>query len=369
MKTNRNNAFTLIEAIISLTIVAILLAALVISFIKRLDRIAGLKEVAALKSIATAFKESVKRSRYVPDHTGWASAVAGQLGWQTNDVTANDRNFPRIFLFDPTMQIGTNNATPLIPYAQTISGSMVNSGGSIVRPINPRFMVLSSIGTPLPSSLASGLGDVSGANAFTNIWFTPDRGVPTGWSGMNGADLKIERIDLSDLFVQIVLANADTTLVPSYGVDNLTAVNVPYTSSPPPPMYFIRGSELKLYDENGTLEYSEILHGSRDYTFELGSWQGKPYLGRAVDNPMGKDLQRAMDLFLRAPVNQNAQGGATKQSVYNAMVAYMEAFIAWRDNGYPGESCPGPVANNSYSDAVAAARATLSNVTDDLINP
>src|SRR5688500_16938362 len=147
MKTNRDTAFTLIELIISLAVIAALLSALVLSFIKRLDRLASDKEMTALRAIGTAFKESVRRARYVPDETGWAAIVAAHLGWQTNDVTSSDRNSARIFLIDPNMQIRTNSGTgPLLPYTQPITGSMVTQNGNIVRPINPRFMVISSIG-------------------------------------------------------------------------------------------------------------------------------------------------------------------------------------------------------------------------------
>jgi hypothetical protein len=134
-------------------------------------------------------------------------------------------------------------------------------------------------------------------------------------------------------------------------------------------MYYMRGSELKLYNASGVLEYTEILYTSQEFTFELGSWQAKPYLGRAVGNPNGKALQRAMDLFLKAPSNPYAKAGATKEQVYNAMVAYMEAFIDWREAGYPGESCPGPVSNNGYTAAVSAARVTLSTATANFIDP
>ena len=76
-----------------------------------------------------------------------------------------------------------------------------------------------------------------------------------------------------------------------------------------------------------------------------------------------------MDLFMKAPPNPYAKFGATQQQVHEGMKAYMLAFIAWREAGYPGEGCPGPVANNTYTAALATARANLSAVTANLISP
>jgi type II secretory pathway pseudopilin PulG len=376
MSRKREPGFTLIHAIVALAIVTALLTALAIPFVKRLDRIAGQKESAALKAMGAAFKESVKRTRYVPDHNGWATNVAGQLGWQVGDVTANHRGLARVFLIDPAMQIETNNATPLLPYDQSITGSMVLSNGIIVRPFSPRFMIISTLGKTLPGGLVSGLGATSGANAFTNIWSTKEGLVPTGWSWSSGADLKIERIDIADLFVQVALANLESSgSPPLYGIDSeLNGAGEPKSPVPasPPPMYmyFIRGSELKLYDPAGVLEYTEILFTSRDFTYELGSWQAKPFLGRGVSNPMGKEMQRAVELFLRAPQNPYAKFGTTREDVFYAMADYMTAFVAWRDNAnYLDEGCPGPVGNNTYTDDLNAAATALDNTTGNLINP
>ncbi|HVK59285.1 MAG TPA: hypothetical protein VM735_10925, partial [Candidatus Kapabacteria bacterium] len=295
------------------------------------------------------------------------SMVSTHLGWQIGRVTMNDRSNARIFLIDPTLQIGTNS----LPYSQSVAGSGT-------RPVNPRFMIVSSLGKGLPSGLVSGVAAATGDLSFTNLWSTPEGAIPNNWSSYNwtyGSDLKIERVDLSDLFLQITLVNADTNSVhiARIGVDDSSLTVVPTPASLPTELksYYIRGSEMKLYKDvtaTNILEYSEILYTNQEFTFELGSWQTKPYLGRTVA-ANGKVLQRAMDLFLKAPLNPYAKFGATQDTVYNAMTAYMTAFIAWRDAGYPGEQCPGPVANNTYTAALATARANLSAATGNLISP
>jgi prepilin-type N-terminal cleavage/methylation domain-containing protein len=373
-KRHQKSGFSLIEMIVVLAIVAAILTTLAVSFAKRMDRLVSERETANLKKIAAAFKRSVEVNRYVPSETTWVDSVANQLGWQTNQVRLNERRIVRVLLIDPLMQVGTSSVGgPTLPYSQPIGGSTVtiitNGTPTVVRPPSPRFMILSTVSSSLPTGLVSGVGATNGANAFTNIWATAEGAIPAGWTFANGNDLKIVRIDLSDLFVPITIWNYDSARIPFYAVDGSTSNSVTYTWATPPPAYYIRGSELKLYGTSGDLQYSEVVYTGHDFLFELGAWTAKSFLGRSAGTPFGKDMQRALDLFLRAPANPRARSGATTAEVRNAMVAYMSAYTAWRDAGYPGESCPGPVANNSYTTALSTARVTLSNVSGDLINP
>src|SRR6266699_331360 len=80
-------AFSLIELIGVLAVIAILATALVPALIRQMDRIAGEQESAALKSLSDALQSSIMRltpahptSRYIPSDTDWASTVATELG-------------------------------------------------------------------------------------------------------------------------------------------------------------------------------------------------------------------------------------------------------------------------------------------------
>jgi prepilin-type N-terminal cleavage/methylation domain-containing protein len=373
--TRRQSGFSLIEMIVVLAIIAIVLTTIAISFVKRMDRQASERETANLKKMAAAFKRSVEVNRYIPDATTWAATVAAQLGWQASAVSANERQISRALLIDPYMQVGSASVGgPNLPYSQPNTGSTVTNGsGAVLPPQNPRFMIVSTIGSPLPSGIVSGVGATNGANAFNNIWVTPAGAVPTGWTFGNANDLKIARIDLSDLFILMTLWNTDATRTPFYGVDALSTNSV-LSGGGPKFMYFLRGTELKLYGATGTddLQYAEVVFTRHDFSFELGGWTAQSSLGRSVGTPYGKDMQLALDLFLRAPVNQYATGSATRSGVQDAMVNYMNAFIAWRDKpgaAYEGEGCPGPVANNTNTVALGAARAALNTITGNLITP
>src|SRR3989442_1572019 len=70
-KIERQRAFTLIEMIGVLAVVAILALALATVTIKYLDRIAAEKETAQLKSLAEGFRQGVIKTKTIPNQVGW----------------------------------------------------------------------------------------------------------------------------------------------------------------------------------------------------------------------------------------------------------------------------------------------------------
>ena len=127
-------------------------------------------------------------------------------------------------------------------------------------------------------------------------------------------------------------------------------------------MYFLKGSEIRLYNVAGTNEYSEILSQSKSFTFEYGTWEPESYIASSVGQPAPVDLQRAFNLFVSAPTNTYANGGATQTTVSNAMVNFLTNYIAWRNGGY--QLLPG----NKPPAALDAAQTALKNTTFDLID-
>src|SRR5580765_4859035 len=106
------HAFTLIELIGVLAVLAILAAVLVPALIRQMDKLAGDQESAALKSFGDALQQSIMRltpahptNHYIPSHTDWASTVATELGVDVVNVTTNSRRQPRFFLIDPNLNI------------------------------------------------------------------------------------------------------------------------------------------------------------------------------------------------------------------------------------------------------------------------
>src|SRR5439155_851822 len=283
-------AFSLIEMIGVLAVIAILAAALATSFVRQMDKTAGDDESASLKSFGDALQQSIMRNRYIPSDTDWVSVVATELGVDTAAVTTNPRRQPRLFLIDPNLSI----AGAGLPYTQT-------SPGSVSQPVSPRVIILSSVGRRLPAAFNSG---VPASANFNAIWDWNDAGgaLPaTGfaWPGWpNGDDLKVQRVDLSSLFVRLRLSwTASSHQWPRYSIDSsawATAIAVTNLNSDWPG-YFLQSSILYLHNYDGTLDSQQILIRDNSFIYDQDVWRGSIggqfFLG-------GVDIASAVDRYL-----------------------------------------------------------------------
>lgn len=215
-------AFSLIELIGVLAVIAILATVIFTVTIKSLDRVANDQELAQLQTINQALRSSILRNGYIPKAYGtsnWVQMVAQEMGSDEASVSANGRRLPRYLLIDPAIQIGGIGATVMATngYRQTPPGSAA--------PTNPRLLILSSIGVPLPAAISNGV-PASSAD-FDGIWNAADGALPTGsawtsWKGVN--DLKINRVNLQPLFVHLYL-RLTNSVVTSPGISALLRGN------------------------------------------------------------------------------------------------------------------------------------------------
>ena len=347
-------AFSLIELVGVLAIIAILALILAPVLVRQIDRIAGEQEVAALKSFADALQQSALRRRYLPGATDWATNVAAELGVDVANVTTNPRRQPRFFLIDPSLRVGNNSST--LPYTQSgwVTGSVVtNNSGVVTPPSSPRVMILSSLGRALPAAITNG---VSAAADFNGIWDCADGAVPAGpafagWTGQ-GDDIRIQRLNLTPLFVRLVLtsnnSSTNNTEAAHYAIDS-TATNY---NIPSPGLgrdgYLIKNSVLYLY-VGTNVDSRQILLGDASFVYDLNVWRSSITGGSFLAGSL--DLGSIVDKYLAAPENPNALNtiattGIQEQSlVVSNMVAYMNAYNAWADSNFTD--------NNLKSTAVA----------------
>ena len=356
-----SRAFSLIELIGVLAVMAILAGAVVPALIRHIDKIAGHHESAALKSFADALQQSIMRNRSIPTYTNWAPTVAAELGVDISYVTNSPRRQPRFFLIDPALRVGNNSSA--LPYNQTMFGSVVtNSSGVLVPPLSPRLMILSSIGRPLPGGIASG---VQSSTNFNALWDWNDAGVTVpsapafaGWPG-SGEDLKIQRVNLSPLFVRLIL----TTNVSDSGYFSIDSTSTNYiVTNPGRDGYFIRNSILYLYYVRTNIDSQQILTRDTSFVYEQNVWRSSLAGGSFLAGSL--DLGSIVDKYLDAPENTNAANTTVTNSirytgisqqliVVSNMTAYLKAYTNWAYAGFPNNSLK-TTANDIQLNLVAA---------------
>jgi len=313
-------AFTLIEMIGILAVIAILALVLVPVLVRQMDRIAGENESASLRGITDAFQKSVMRNRYIPGSSDWATNIAKELGVNISDVTINGRKQPRFFLIDHDLKIGG-----------TVAGQSYQQAtlGVQTRPVNVRFMVVSSIGMPLPNNMPS----VPSGPDFNAIWDWNDAS-PIAPAASNlgsftrGEDLKVQRVNLSPLFVGLWLTTYSSSDAALYSIDSSGLAGVvPALGTNG---YLIQSSVLSLGFVNSgltSLDSQQVLIRDNSFVFNENVWRGSITAGSF---PGGLDIAGVVDRYLKAPANPRAQYGANQQSiVVSNMQAYMDAYVQW----------------------------------------
>ena len=333
-------AWTLIEMIAVLAILAIFAAVLLPVLVKEMDKSTADQERATLQSFADAFQQYVLTSRTVPDQNGWVSAITSRLGIGNNDVLynahqqAHQSSNARVFLIDPALALGA--AGNGLPYAQTnYTASVANSP---MMPAFPRLMIVSSLGKPLPNTVVSGVFS-SGNPYFSHLWDSADGSLPneapwSGWGG-NPTDVIVQRINLGPLFVHLLLTSYNSTNNGYYSIDSGPAIPVITVDG-----YVIQGSVVGLYHTNlsavAVLDTQQILSKDSAFVFQNGVWRGNLSGGTAGAGVM--DLADVVQQFLNAPPNVNAQfanGNAQQALVVNSMLNYMSNYNIWAAGSPP----------------------------------
>src|SRR5262249_54817972 len=174
-------------------------------------------------------------------------------------------------------------------------------------------------------------------NDFNGIWNWNDAGsaLPSGsaWSGWAGRseDVKVQRLNLSGLFVHLVLSTYASPGLGRYSVD-LAATNYPVsTNTLGVEGYFLQNSVLYLYTDQGVLDSKQILIRDSSFVYNEGVWRGSIAGGFFLG---GLDIATTVDKFLAAPSNPRAQYGTNQQTlIVSNMQAYMDAYYTWAGAG------------------------------------
>ena len=249
-------------------------------------------------------------------------------------------------------RFGTNRT---LPYIQT---NILNLPPN--QPTN-RFLIFTTMRSVLPASVFPGCS--TNAVAFKNAWEGDDGTRPTGWTDGDWSDILIQRVDLKQLFTQVVLNSVRvtngslvTTNFGEYSIDN-TNNHVALSPTVPLSVYLLQGTRLGLHTNGGALQVLQIIQGAAGLTnrapyypgpsfvFERGAWRGKLFLTPAAENRTGVDLQSAYNLFMLGPVRANP--GAPSQAVLTENFRnYMSNYVNWAGAGFPTTATKTAVSNS-----------------------
>jgi prepilin-type N-terminal cleavage/methylation domain-containing protein len=292
-------AFTLIEMIGALAVVAILASLAVPVVVRQIDRATWNQEVTNLGAISNAIVTQVLRSKTISNPTSWATDAAPWLNLPASRVATNSRSYARAFVIDPAGWFGSVS----LPFVQSTNGTLITT--------NARALIVSSIGATLP--IASGI--ISAAQ-FNDIWTTQEGFAPPGWTG-RGDDLVIQRINLQPLFHRVSLFNRDLGVRPAYSVDaaNPTIVTNAIDS------YYFDGSVLSLSDTNLAVMQSQIINSDLSRVFESGAWDNS--IGPGHPSASAMDMESLAYTFL------SLTNGPTTIPVAAALLQYMNAYSSW----------------------------------------
>jgi len=342
---NARRAFTLIEMVGVLTIMVILAVALLPALIKSTDQLVANQEAATLQFFNNALHRSIQRNGYVPGTTGttnWAYTLATELGMNVSDVATNVRHQPRFFLVDPNLNIDGHG----LPYVQ-------DANGATNVPVNPRVIILSSLGVPFTASMVSG---VPSAADFNNLWNAADGQLPSasvsllnGWKGA-GSDLAVKRINLSPDFVHLVLYYYGSTR-PAYYTIETNAAPTPVTGAAGLDAYLIKSSILDLFSSTN-LDSRQILNSDGSFVFYADAWRS--LLAASDGGNLGTNglsvtssFYALASSFLASPSATNALN-AQPSIILSNFVGYMSNYNQWAASGFATNSAAYRLATNYY---------------------
>lgn len=314
----RRSGFTMIEMLGVLAIIMALAAVAAKNVLESVKTARRDSEVTTMSTLAESFRASVLENKCVPTAANWHTGVFANLNIAPNKVTNTTAGTRRVLLYDPAFRVGTNT-TSVPPYTQTSNGSL--------QPVSPRVVLLSSLIYQLPS-----LGTDSAT--FSNIWFTPRFGVPDGWAAAWGEqcpDLRIERMDLRDLFCCVVLENLDTTTNASYSLETGTDASVPAGGRRE--LWVFKTTVLNLNYADNTLQAREYVNEDVSYTYEYGAWGRYARYGPTIGAGwFGTKVDEFLQAAKRPPTTQVY---SKQQWVVDAMHQFLYNFGQWSLVGFP----------------------------------
>lgn len=254
---SESRAFTLLELIGVLAIMAITASVLAPNVLRSIERAAVRAEGLTLENLGSQVKLYLRDNGAPPTNAGWSAQLVSYSDLSTADLTVNQRQGTRVYVLDTA-------STP-----------------------SPRALIFSSMreGLAVP-----GYASVNAAR-FDDLWQTPEGSLPSGaaaglfssWPAGSGEYLVIRRINLQSVYktdfrsFTVILNNVSGTVSPTYqlvrAAGGTASGNVPM-GGVPISLTMTPKDTLNLYmAPSVTLDYS-FTGGTGNKTFQFNDGTG-----------------------------------------------------------------------------------------------
>lgn len=298
-----------------LAITGILATAAATSTIARMKRSSRQTEATNMGNIADALRGYIQMTRTVPAATNWPVLIASYMNSSVDRVARTTAGFDRFMALDPSAQLGSTQGAAL-PYFQDKAGAL--------EPQNARVVIVSSLGGNIPAFSVT-------ATNFATIWNAPDGTIPSVFTNYAGAkdELRIQRLDLRELFYRVILTNLDPSQNAIYSIDSATN-SASIQPNQRIERWFIAATPLNLHFGDGALQARDLLRSDLSYVFENGRWTRYLNYGR---QPTANDFTTVVQEFINSPALNQGAGAVTPSAVLQEFYVYLTSYASWSSGG------------------------------------
>lgn len=366
IRNHAQHAFTMLETISVIMLLSLLSLWIASHTLQSIQRSHVESELNMLQALEETMRLSILSTKQIPGPLNWHARLAASGEQSESDILMTPHQTKRYVIFHPhffSSQVGPQ--APPLPFAMPREGMTQ-------RPEKPRCMIISSTGAALPESFLANMGEDGAVSAewFEWLWSHTNQALAESWQDWANSQheqLCIQRINLDDLFVPLILNNTDSgpaffaiesaaysgqglpfpddqilVLDPSELNDGNLTVNPLFGRTQS--AYYLKGSLIEFYHQEGEAlipHAHKVLQQPSTFYYEVNRWRSH-FEGVEIHYPEGNNMERIANLFLSVPTNPRVDdlvqwglSNITNQMAMDYMLSFLEEYEIWASSGYP----------------------------------